>query len=69
MVFITREGKMEKWRCKVCGYIYNPEKGNPDGNIPPNTPFDTLPDTWVCLVYSDPKIILKGFRKFQRAQS
>jgi len=39
---------MEKWQCKICGYIYDPEKGDPDGNIPPDTPFEKLPDTWVC---------------------
>jgi rubredoxin len=44
------ETKMEKWKCKVCGYIYDPEKGDPDGNIPPNTRFDKLPDSWVCPV-------------------
>jgi rubredoxin len=30
---------MEKWKCNVCGYIYDPEKGDSDGNIAPNTPF------------------------------
>ena len=34
--------------CKVCGYVYNPEKGDPDHEIPPGTPFEDLPDDWVC---------------------
>ena len=39
---------MAKWECIVCGYIYEPEKGDPDGNIPPGTPFEKIPDDWVC---------------------
>ena len=46
---------MKKWKCQVCGYIYDPEKGDPDGNIPPNTPFEKLPDSWVCPVCGAPK--------------
>lgn len=42
--------KMEKYRCTVCGYIYDPEKGDPEGNIKPGTPFEKLPDSWVCPV-------------------
>ncbi len=41
---------MERWKCTVCGYLYDPEKGDPDGNIAPNTPFEKLPDDWVCPV-------------------
>ncbi len=39
---------MKKYRCKVCGYIYDPEKGDPDSGIDPNTPFEELPNDWVC---------------------
>ncbi len=46
---------MQEWKCKVCGYIYSPEKGDPDGNIPPGTPFGKLPDSWVCPVCGAPK--------------
>jgi len=41
---------MKKYVCKVCGYIYDPSVGDPDSNIPPNTPFENLPDNWVCPV-------------------
>lgn len=41
---------MEKWRCTVCGYIYDPEKGDPDGGIVRGTPFEHLPDDWICPV-------------------
>jgi flavin reductase (DIM6/NTAB) family NADH-FMN oxidoreductase RutF/rubredoxin len=41
---------MAKYECTVCGYIYDPEQGDPDGKIPPGTPFEKLPDDWVCPV-------------------
>ena len=41
---------MKKYKCKVCGYIYDPAKGDADGGIPPGTPFDKLPDDWTCPV-------------------
>ena len=39
---------MAKWECSVCGYIYNPEKGDSISGIPPDISFETLPDDWVC---------------------
>jgi flavin reductase (DIM6/NTAB) family NADH-FMN oxidoreductase RutF/rubredoxin len=42
--------KMAKYKCTVCGYIYDPEAGDPDGGIKPGTPFEKLPDDWVCPV-------------------
>ena len=42
--------KMAKYRCTICGYIYDPEKGDPDGGIKPGTPFEDIPDDWVCPV-------------------
>jgi rubredoxin len=39
---------MAKYRCTVCGYIYDPEAGDPDSSIEPGTPFAKLPDDWVC---------------------
>jgi rubredoxin len=36
------------WRCTVCGYIYNPDLGDPDSDIRPGTYFDNLPLDWVC---------------------
>ncbi|MCM8819204.1 MAG: rubredoxin [Candidatus Omnitrophica bacterium] len=41
---------MEKYRCIVCGYIYDPELGDPESGINPNTPFEKLPDSWICPV-------------------
>jgi rubredoxin len=39
---------MEKYRCTVCGYIYDPEKGDPESGIEPGTAFEELSDDWVC---------------------
>ena len=39
---------MSRYRCTVCGYIYDPEKGDPDSGIEPGTSFQKLPDSWVC---------------------
>ena len=41
---------MKKYECTVCGYIYDPEKGDAEGNISPGTPFEKLPEEWVCPV-------------------
>ena len=38
---------MEKWECTACGYIYDPEKGDPEHGINPGTPFEDLPEEWV----------------------
>ncbi len=42
--------KMARYVCKVCGYVYDPEKGDPDSGIKPGTPFEDIPDDWVCPV-------------------
>ena len=39
---------MEKWECTACGYVYDPEIGDPDNGINPGTSFDDLPENWVC---------------------
>ncbi len=46
---------MQKWECKVCGYIYDPAKGDPDSGASPGTSFEKLPDGWVCPLCGAPK--------------
>ncbi len=46
---------MSKYRCTVCGYIYDPEEGDPDSGVNPGTPFEKLPDDWKCPVCGAPK--------------
>jgi len=38
----------QKYKCTICGYVYDPEKGDPDSGIAPGTPFADLPETWTC---------------------
>jgi rubredoxin len=39
---------MDKYRCIICDYIYDPEIGDPDNGIAPGTAFNDIPDDWAC---------------------
>ena len=39
---------MSKWKCRVCEYVYDHEKGEPDNGVKPGTAFENLPEGWVC---------------------
>ena len=41
---------MKKYRCIVCEWIYDPAVGDPDSGIVPGTPFEEIPDSWICPV-------------------
>lgn len=45
----------QKYKCTICGYIYDPEKGDPDSGIAPGTAFENLPTDWVCPQCGAPK--------------
>lgn len=45
---IKNEISGKKYKCSVCGYIYDPAKGDPDSGIAPGTAFEDIPDDWVC---------------------
>jgi flavin reductase (DIM6/NTAB) family NADH-FMN oxidoreductase RutF/rubredoxin len=47
--------KTMKYRCVLCGYIYDPEQGDPSQGVAAGTPFDKLPENWVCPVCGAPK--------------
>lgn len=47
---LKMEERMQKYVCKVCGYVYDPAVGDPDSGISPGTAFNDLPDSWVCPV-------------------
>ncbi len=51
---------MEKWECTVCGYVYDPEKGDPANGVAPGTRFEDIENTWVCPECGAPK---SDFRK------
>jgi rubredoxin len=39
---------MKSWQCMICQYIYDPAEGDPANGIAPGTPFEEIPDSWVC---------------------
>ncbi len=39
---------MKRYHCDTCDYVYDPEEGDPDSGIAPGTPFEAIPDDWVC---------------------
>ncbi|MDV4150211.1 FAD-dependent oxidoreductase [Clostridium sp. AL.422] len=47
---LKRESGLKKYVCKPCGYVYDPEKGDPDEDVEPGTAFEDLPEDWVCPV-------------------
>ncbi|MCG8452797.1 MAG: rubredoxin [Spirochaetales bacterium] len=46
---------MKSYVCDVCGYIYDPVEGDEEGGIPTRTPWENLPEDWVCPVCGAPK--------------
>jgi rubredoxin len=46
---------LKKYKCTICGYIYDPQNGDPDSGIPAGTLFEELPDNWVCPICGAPK--------------
>lgn len=47
----TTETKQKQlWVCTSCGFIYDPDEGDPDGGIAPGTAFEDIPDNWFCPV-------------------
>lgn len=46
---------MDKYICRVCATIYDPEKGDVEDGIPPGTPFENLPENWTCPVCGSAK--------------
>lgn len=46
---------MDRYVCTVCGYVYDPEHGDPESGVEPGTKFEDLPDDWECPVCSAPK--------------
>ena len=41
---------MRKYECSLCGHVYDPTIGDPDSGIAPGTPFEDIPEDWVCPV-------------------
>ncbi len=39
---------MQKWRCTICDYVYDPAEGDMGNGVEPGTPFEELPAGWEC---------------------
>ncbi|MEK7618631.1 MAG: rubredoxin [Patescibacteria group bacterium] len=50
---------MKKYICPPCGYVYDQEKGDPDGGIDPGTPFEAIPDDWICPICGATKVMFE----------
>ena len=50
---------MKKYKCTVCGWIYDPEVGDPDNGIEPGTPFEDLPEDFVCPLCGEGKEVFE----------
>ena len=48
MAFRDAELQVPKYQCQVCGHVYYPSIGEPQSGIAPGTPFESLPEDWVC---------------------
>ena len=42
------DGRLDLWVCSRCGYVYDGAKGEPLSRTPPETAFETLPESWRC---------------------
>ena len=56
------KAETQKWICETCGFVYDPEEGDPDGGLPAGTPIEEVPDDWMCPVCGAKK---KDFRKME----
>jgi rubredoxin len=45
-----RRIRMDRYVCTICGYVYDPELGDPDNGVEPGTKWDAVPDDWECPV-------------------
>ena len=57
---------MQKLQCTVCGYIYDPEVGDPEKSIPPGTSFEDLPADWTCPVCGAAKDMFEPLKEQNR---
>lgn len=45
-----KEGAQMRYKCRICGYVYSPLRGEPHNGFPAGTPFEDLPETYLCPV-------------------
>ena len=37
-----------KYVCQLCGYVYDPKKGDIENGIAPGTDFEDISEDWLC---------------------
>ena len=47
---VTDAATKKLYICTSCGFIYDPDEGDPDGGIPAGTAFEDIPSDWFCPV-------------------
>jgi len=52
---------MKRYICPPCGYIYDPEIGDPDSGISPGTAFEDIPENWICPVCGLAKSVFEPY--------
>lgn len=55
------QASLKKYICPPCGYVYDPVLGDPDSGIPAGTPFDDIPEDWICPVCGVTKSIFEPY--------
>lgn len=60
------EPEITWWICEPCGFIYDPDEGDPDSGIDPGTPFEDIPDDWMCPICGATK---SDFRKLEPGEA
>ena len=48
---------MQKYKCSICGYVYDESAGIPEKGIPPGTRWQDLPDDFACPICRAPKSV------------
>jgi rubredoxin len=62
------EAEMEKWKCSVCGYIYDEKRGEPHNGIKPGTKFKDLPKSYACPICGIDEKITREMGKVGKVQ-
>ena len=53
------ENIMAQYRCLICGYVYDEDKGEEKKDVAPGTAFDDLPEDFKCPLFGAAKSMIK----------
>ncbi len=63
IIIILNGGNMSNYKCTVCGYTYKPERGDWMHDIPKNTAFEDLPESWRCPSCNQPMMAFEEIKE------